>query len=72
MCQKYMEMLEVYGDVRSIWRRQKYMETLEVYGDDLDIIKLTTQLESLKVKFSSDENSIKDITETLKTISVNS
>ena len=45
---------------------------LEVYGDDLDIITLTTQLESLKVKFSSDENSIKEITETLKTISVNS
>ena len=48
------------------------METLEVYGDDLDIITLTTHLESLKLKFSSDENSIKDITETLKTISVNS
>ena len=39
---------------------------LAAYGDDLDIITLTTQLESLKVNFSSDEHSIKDIIETLK------
>ena len=45
---------------------------LAVYGHSLDVITLTTQLESLKVNFSSDEHSIKDIIETLKTFSVNS
>ena len=45
---------------------------LPVYGDDLNIIILTKQLESLKVNFSSDEHSVKDIIETLKTFSVNS
>ena len=47
---------------------------LAVYGHDLDIISLTIELESLKVNFSSDSHdghSIKDITETLKTFSVN-
>ena len=39
---------------------------LAVYGHNLDVITLTTQLESLKVNFSSDEHSIKDIIETLE------
>ena len=50
---------------------EQLKNVLAVYGDDLDIITLTAQLESLKVNFSSDEHSIKDITETLQTFSVN-
>ena len=45
---------------------------LAVCGDNLYIITLATQLESLKVSFSSDKYSIKDIIETLKNFSVNS
>ena len=45
---------------------------LALFGDNLDIIALTTQLDKLKVNFSSDKHSIKDIIETLKTFSVNS
>ena len=57
--------------------RKNYEEQLKnmlvVHGRNLDIIPLTTQLESLNVNFSSnshDKHSMKDITETLKTISV--
>ena len=44
---------------------------LAVCGENLDLITLATQLELLKVNFSSDKHSIKDIIETLKDFSVN-
>ena len=51
---------------------EQLKNVLALFGDNLDIIALTTQLDELKVNFSSDKHSIKNIIETLKTFSVNS
>ena len=51
---------------------EQLKNVLALFGDNLDIIALTTQLDKLKVNFSSDKHSIKDIIETLKPFSVNS